>query len=62
MTFPDLLPVADVAKRFGVNYRTVHRWIRQGHLVATKATPGHTSPWLITAESVAAMENRRAAA
>ncbi len=62
MTFPDLLPVAEVAKRFKVNYRTVHRWIRQGHLTATKATPGHTSPWLVTRESVEVFESQRAAA
>lgn len=62
MPSTDFLSVAEVAQRLDVHVRTVHRWVRQGQLDGTKLGTGLRSAYMVTRESVQAMENRRSAA
>lgn len=61
MPIPDLLPVSEVAQILGVHIRTVHRWVQQGQLDGTKLGTGLRSAYMVTRESVIAMQHRRAA-
>jgi excisionase family DNA binding protein len=45
---PELLSSNEVARRFDVSVRTVHRWAKSGQLAATKLT-GATSSWVFDA-------------
>jgi excisionase family DNA binding protein len=36
---PELIGLSEVAERCGVHYRTVRRWIDQGHITAVRVGP-----------------------
>lgn len=51
-----MFPVKEVAKRFGKNPATIHRWVKQGHFPgARKNGPGITSAVVIPEDDIIAL-------
>ncbi|MCV7204656.1 excisionase family DNA-binding protein [Mycolicibacterium peregrinum] len=38
-TNPELIPLTEAAKRLGVHYRTIRRWIAEGRIDAVRVGP-----------------------
>lgn len=49
---PELLTVEEVALELCIAQRTVHHWITDGKLAATKLGKGKTSPYYVTRAEV----------
>jgi excisionase family DNA binding protein len=54
------LLTAEVAAKYGVSVRTVHRMVAKGRLEAHKAFPGEKSPYVFDPDQVAAVFAARA--
>ena len=55
-----MLTLAEVADDLRVTERAVRKWIYSGHIEATKAGIGATSPWRISEEELAKFKKQRA--
>lgn len=52
MASNELIPTADVAARFGVDVRTIHRLVAAGRLVPATKAPGLRGAYLFTPAEV----------
>jgi transposase len=46
----------EAAERLGVHQTTVQRWIRDGHLIGRKRGPAKQSPYAVSEDSVAQLQ------
>lgn len=60
-TYQQPLTTAQVAKRFGVNVKTVNRWAKNGELPYLTKLPGDTGAYLYDPREVEKFEKERAA-
>lgn len=61
MPITRLLPAREVARRLGVNPRTIHRMAKDGRLVPEFTAPGYRGLLLFTPEAVEALASKRSA-
>lgn len=57
-----LLPTSEVARRYGVHVRTVHRMVERGELTPHTKVPGLRGPLLFAEDEVVRVERTRSAA